>query len=574
MEFRYLNPLYFEEMISEWENVCSKNKCNYLSVEYSEFALPGGYQMAINAKPLFIQKALELCAGRNVLYIDGDMFIRKYPTIFDMTDVDFMARGWWIDPRSSCNLYESIMYDPYTFETSGGTMFFSQSKESKMLIEKWIKESDKPYNEGKADDRILSLVFNTYKLLCNMKIIQLPIEYLWLSLDYDERLIEDGYYDYNVAKMNQSIFIEHPECLTSEETATGSGASNDRTPKFYNFIEESLSPVSEQMHEYILFPDKEMSAAFKDYFDFMSNITYIDDGNDSLIKKGFVNPEDPFASESPIYVVKYEDKYGNTSHSSGEMDEGKKLTVNEIVDINLKAAENMDISNLPIVDDPVNKVQIINGGLKKEDGKPDRAKTIRLIIKLLKEGKYVIHNPVPEQPEDEKVKSDRENYNAVLMRKIEMYKNLDFVFSPEIKSYEFGDFFKPKMQINMPMLFCPGNEILIKFLSMFLSLDELSDYLNYGSYEFMSRIRVGYLFKSKPTKAEAIVGGGEDNFDKNITEYENGLEMMYSPNVQNDQNVQNVQNVQNDQRVGGKKTIKKRSKSYKSSHKKVTRRRK
>jgi hypothetical protein len=108
-ELRYLEPLTFEDMIQKWENECSINKCNYLSVEYPEFAKPGGYQLAINAKPLFIKKALELCEGRSVLYIDGDMFIRKYPSIFDLKDVDFMARGWWIDPRSSYKMEESIL---------------------------------------------------------------------------------------------------------------------------------------------------------------------------------------------------------------------------------------------------------------------------------------------------------------------------------------------------------------------------------------------------------------------------------------------------------------------------------
>lgn len=39
--------------------------------------MPGGYQMAINAKPLFIKKALDLCGGRGCLYIDGDMFVNK-----------------------------------------------------------------------------------------------------------------------------------------------------------------------------------------------------------------------------------------------------------------------------------------------------------------------------------------------------------------------------------------------------------------------------------------------------------------------------------------------------------------
>jgi len=118
---RYIAPLTFKQMIDNWEKSLAKASCNYLSVEYT-FT---NYQMAINAKPYFIRKALDLCGPtRNVLYIDGDMFIRKYPQIFDIQNVDFMARGWWIDPRSSYNIINSILYDPYVFETSGGTMFF------------------------------------------------------------------------------------------------------------------------------------------------------------------------------------------------------------------------------------------------------------------------------------------------------------------------------------------------------------------------------------------------------------------------------------------------------------------
>ena len=506
IELRYLSPLKFEEMIAQWEGVCQKNGCNFLSVEYPEFATPAGYQLAINAKPLFIKKALELCKPFNnkaVLYIDGDMYVRKYPSIFDMPDVDFMARGWWIDPRSSYKMDESIMYDPYTFETSGGTMYFSQSLEANKLLIEWIKESAKPYNKGKADDRILSLVFNTFKLLLPVKIIQLPIEYLWLSLNYDERLLEEPFYDYNLAKMTQSIFIEHPECLTSEETASGSGASSDRTPKFYNFLdEEQLMPTSEKMHEFIFFPNKEMTSAFEDYFRFMDEITYIDDGNEALIKRGYVNPEDPFESESPIYIVKYDDRFGNKPHSSGELNEEnppRKYSVNEIVDINMKWANSMTLDGLPLVNstnDGINIVEI-NQELKKADGRPDDVKLIRLIIKLLQDNKMVIYNPTNSDGYDS-------TYYRALKAKMDVYKHLEFVFTPKIDSFVFSDFFKPKIQTNAPMLFCPGNDILIKFLSMFLSLDDLSGYLNYGGYEFMSRIRVGYVFKTKAlVQAEA-----------------------------------------------------------------------
>ena len=102
----------------------------------------------------------------------------------------------------------------------------------------------------KADDRLLSLIFNENKLLCSMKIIQLPIEYLWLTLDYNELML-DTIYDYNKRLMKKSILIEHSECLTSEDTAASGGASSDRTPANYKLLDLNMEPVSEQFHEYI-----------------------------------------------------------------------------------------------------------------------------------------------------------------------------------------------------------------------------------------------------------------------------------------------------------------------------------
>ncbi len=380
LEFKFLAPLKFQQMITKWEAECMFNNCNYLAVEYPEFARPGGYQMAINAKPLFIQKALELCPGRGVLYIDGDMFIRKYPHIFDMQDIDFMARGWWIDPRASYQLDYSITYDPYVFETSGGTMFFSQSKEAKMLIQEWITESHKPSQLSKADDRILSLIFNSYKFLLSMKIIQLPIEYLWLTLDYDERMMEHVY-DYDYADMQASIFIEHPECLTSEETAAGAGAASNRTPKYYTFIHD-ITPVSEEMHEYLMFPTKELTKAFRPYFNYMKGATYMNDGNIELIKKGFVNPEDPSLNEQPLYIVSYDNKFGNRKYP------GEQETINEISDIMFKKAANMNIESLGLITQG-DVVEIQN-----KDNTIDNTKMLALIIRLLNDNKVVIYNPV------------------------------------------------------------------------------------------------------------------------------------------------------------------------------------
>jgi len=115
-------PIKYEEMIDNWEKACRKANCNYLAVEYPEFAVKGGYQLAINAKPLFIKRALELCDGRAVVYIDGDMVVHKYPSIFDIKDYDFMARHWNMDGRSSKNYNKIVCFDMTIFETSGGIM--------------------------------------------------------------------------------------------------------------------------------------------------------------------------------------------------------------------------------------------------------------------------------------------------------------------------------------------------------------------------------------------------------------------------------------------------------------------
>jgi hypothetical protein len=548
-EFRFLNPITFDEMIAKWEAECTKFKCNHMAVEYPEFTKPGGYQLAINAKPLFIKKALDAvqASGRSVLYIDGDMYIRKYPKIFDLPDVDFMARGWWIDPRSSWKMEESITYDPYTFETSGGTMMFSQSVESKRLISKWIEQASKPYQIGKADDRILSLVFNTYKFLCSMKIIQLPIEYLWLSLDYDERML-DLVYDYDKYKMSESIIIEHPECLTSEDTATGGGAASSRTPKFYDFLEENIDPVSEQFHEYMMFPTQDMVQTFQSYLTYMSGVQYMNDGNPILIQKGFINLENPAQNEQPLYITSYDKKFGNIKYPYDT-----SLTYNQVADINTQRATQMNVSGLGLA--PMDNGSIIEindlSKLMKEDAptKYDNAKIISLIIRLLNDGKQVIYNPRA-MPGYNKL-----YYDLLLQDSAEKLQSMELIFVPrftEGASTTSNYFFKPRIQTNQAMMFRPS-EILIKFLMMFLSLDDMSSYLNNGSYELMSRVRVGYLINKQkrvaPSDAEyrlaqkfpnlpesrdiladkppfVKIGGGV-NTNTDIDLYNEGIDILY-----------------------------------------------
>lgn len=556
-ELRYVQPISFEDMIQRWEQNCAKNQCNYLAIEYPSFAQPGGYQLAINAKPEFIRKALQLCNNRSVLYIDGDMNIRKHPGIFNYKDIDFMARGWLIDPRSSYKMEESIMYDPYMLETSGGTMFFSQSNESKALIELWINTAQKPINQGKADDRVLSLIYNAKSALLWTRTMQLPIEYLWLTLDYDERMME-YVYDYDNVAMQESIIIDHPECLTSEDTAAGAGASSDRQPKFYSFIEET-TPCSEQVHEYLLFnklisefPELQNEVAsfaentltnaenssdkfktesesiaqqvkedtenlegkietmkggeiqrhnylpfFKNYYEYMDGVTYIDDGNEELEELGLIDPANPEDNEQPLYIVKYTDKYGNKKYP------GEGETYNEIVEINKKKASQMNLESLYKSNDIKNYTQenMQNCVMIENISKMDDSKIVCLIYRLLTEGKKVIYNP-----------SHEEGYNGSylgsLVEKIKgengMYKYCNFIFNPNITSQRKSNFYKPYIMLNQPMYFSPDS-FLQDFLIMHVSLENLSVMIHKGSYEFMSLVRVGYYFGPRNKNLVTII---------------------------------------------------------------------
>lgn len=535
-ELRYLNPIKFEEMIEEWKQQCTKNNANYMAIEYPQFAKPGGYQMAINAKPLFIQRCLQLCNGKSVVYIDGDMNIRKYPVIFDLPDVDYMARGWWIDPRSSYKFEESITYDPYTFETSGGTMFFSNSEESNLLLSMWISESEKSYQSGKADDRIISMIFNSKKMLLNMKIIQLPIEYLWLTLDYNERLLESEIYDYNYALMDSSIIIDHPECLTSEDTASGSGASSDRTPKFYNFLDDSLDPVSENFYECLEYPDIKYTEGLSNYLKYMSDVFYIDDGNDTLYRKGFVEEgRDTGDNEQPLYIYPYDKKFGNDK--------------NELSDIITKKSANMNITSLYTFNESKNLAEITNVVFMKEEepDKPDNIKILALIYRLLSEGKNVLYKPPT---------TNSNVYDNFIANLDSKYKNTEFAFVPIFNGVTYNDIFRPMIDLDNCIYISYKSEFMKKFITIFESLEDISAFINNGYYQMMSKVRVAYLLnkKAKNVSVSTTVPASVTPIpDTAITVGGNAISNMFDYETEYLNAMDYIENLKNGNKHGGKK---------------------
>lgn len=538
VNLRWESAVKYEKMIDIWRRECEKCNCNYLSVEYNEFTRPGGYQEAINAKPLFIKKALQLCEGRSVLYIDGDMFVRKYPNIFDTPNVDFMARGWNIDPRASWTLAESITYDPYKFETSGGIMYFSQSIESINLLNDWIKITSNPINDGKADDRLLSVIFNTKRYMLNMNIIQLPIEYLWLSLTYDERMLslpyskcsdgisktkheclsnEDnewydaaGGYDWDYFEMSDSIFIEHPECLTSEETAKGAGASSDRTPIHHAFLdnEDETVPVSENFYEYIFFEKESDVNELRTYIDFMNNnVIYLDDGNEKYYELELVDPEDESNNSKPLYVIDYNTKYGDRNTIAMKNEEW-------FLNNSIRIPDNLYNIKVPGSD----IILLCENDLFNTKS----FETISFICGLLDMGKSVIYRPSN--------CGEIGNENCYLELVSKNTTNMDLVFFPVLDTSIWKHMLKPKINTNQPIYFGKSNSysLLSRILKMFSSIEDLSNYLNKGSYQIISRIRIKYLFKNQ---------NFDDDFYLNVCNKQSQLSLYQEPELELDESV-------------------------------------
>jgi hypothetical protein len=294
-EGKFTEPRTFEEMIETWKQTCEKARCNYLVVEY-----PIGredYQNGINAKPAFIRKALDACQGKGVLYIDGDMYINKYPSVFDIKNIDYMARGWSIDPRSSMRYKTDVCFDPYIFETSGGTMYFGNTDLSRKLLDEWNAEMNKPQNKGKAEDRIISMIVTKSIFMLEGNMIQLPIEYLWLTDVYAGR----DPVDVNPA----NAIIEHPACLTGEERAGDQGAASNRQPEGYD---SQISDIIEckrrggVFYEFVFFPKEEMVSGFAPYLEYLKCAKNFETG-------------------SPLFeVVPFSDKYGRYNSVAYEND--------------------------------------------------------------------------------------------------------------------------------------------------------------------------------------------------------------------------------------------------------------
>jgi hypothetical protein len=425
-----LPPIKFEQMISNWEDSCKTHKCNFLAEEYPEFAVKGGYQHAINFKPYFIDLALQACYPRGVLYIDGDMKIKMYPAICDTKDVDYMARGWNTDSRPAlARAKPNFCFDPYVFETSGGTMFFGNTQNGRNLLKFWQTETKK--YPGKADDRILSMAIAKYDLLVRLTTIQLPIEYLWLDLDYDVTLKKGR--DYKESK----IAISHPECLTGEDRAASEGASSNRyPPRYFTYTDDHLMCDWEEVYEYIQFDTKSMVSAFKPYLDWLD-------------KNGVAD------------IIPYSKKYGSfndVAKKNEELMKGIELKIkNSVVFVSPHEIESTSLHQVK-----------------------DEREIIPTILKYIENGQHVVYVP-----------GGTRSVRTVVAKAAE--ESLDFVTRNENENKYRGGraAYTLKLDHSYPIYFGPNSNTLKHWLRMSESIKAMEKLFN-RTYLFLTRIHCGW----------------------------------------------------------------------------------
>jgi hypothetical protein len=425
-----VQPILYEEMIANWSKACKKSKCNFLAEEYPEFAVKGGYQHAINFKPYFIELALKACAPRGVLYIDGDMKIDIYPSICDISEVDFMARGWNSDIRPDiARGKKKFCLDPYVFETSGGTMFFGQTVHGHSLLKFWQKETSK--YPGKADDRILSLAVMRNSLLAPLSTIQLPVEYLWLSMYYDEELKSRRDY------FKKDISISHPECLTGEDRASSEGASSNRYPARYDAtMYKYLECDWEEVYEYIFFENEEQALPFRKYFKVAEKQNVLD-------------------------LIPYKSKYGSfngVAKKNAELQSQVQLKV---------AGKVVVLSDKDLKTDVLHK-------------ESDSTLLIPTILKYLENGQTVIYVP------------DKATGVRHLVNKANK-QMLDFVArNNNTKRYRSRPEYYLELDHEYPIYFGPNNRVLRQLLLMSESFKSMEKLFN-RTFLFLTRIHCGWI---------------------------------------------------------------------------------
>ena len=171
---------------------CYKLKINYVIVESVNT------KKNVN-KALVCYYMLQKFNTKNIVYMDSSVKIKKYPTLFDNTDFDFMT----FNKNDTSTLFKKCI-DPRVLDTINDKVFvFSNTKISKQFLSLWNMYNTKSSLQHKNLEYIFNKSISVNKLRC----LWLPKTYLKgsiLKLD-DKDIYQEDYSPESIKSVRQNI---------------------------------------------------------------------------------------------------------------------------------------------------------------------------------------------------------------------------------------------------------------------------------------------------------------------------------------------------------------------------------
>jgi len=158
---------------------CKRLNLNYNVVEFPIFAERKIYQIALGLKGEFIMKCLNEFPDYNVIFLDADLQILRYPHLFEI-DADCFFLNW--------NEYEFKCYNPYQIELPGGILGFANNHAAKTMLS--ILNAYMINHLHLAEDKSFSGIITRHFMNTYLRCVWLPYNYMYMfqTHKYDPKL--------------------------------------------------------------------------------------------------------------------------------------------------------------------------------------------------------------------------------------------------------------------------------------------------------------------------------------------------------------------------------------------------
>jgi hypothetical protein len=260
-----------------------------------------------------------------------------------------------------------------------------------------------------------------------------------------------------------------------------------------------------------MFPNERMAQAFHNYHSYLMDAVYIQDEDDP-------NPifdDLELVNEQPFRVTKYATGYGKRRNPIVARNE--RLIQDELNETYLNRNADKFLTPNLFGYTVIREEDVMALG---------EEYVIPLILALLLRGRSVVYRPTL---------TNIDHANDIMIRDS---TRMELVFYPE--SDMTHSFFKPAIQLNKPILFRITEKVadlresmLYKSLIMFRSLQDMSDTLHNGSFQIVSRIRIGYMYTPHKSMLRTLRTGGGGTVDPQMylrtdhRSYEEGVKWLY-----------------------------------------------